>query len=386
MTESAKYTTTRSAFYAYREDPITPEDARWITRETVESFRDHINPGFLEYRKAGDVRRAPTRSSSGPTPVRTPTATSTDANTSTVWAASASSTSATAIRKSSTRCRISCAASRCTAKTCSIRCARCSPKTLAMLTPPGLEFSFFCNSGTEAVEGALKLARALRSVETDDRRCDQGLSRQELRRAVGQRQSRVPPAVRSDAAEHRTRSVQRSARAARHDDVVQGRRRRRRRGAARADPRRGRRQHSRRRLPCRACARSATSSARCSSSTKCRPAWDAPARCSAANTTASSPDLMCLAKAFGGGVMPAGAVVGRREIFSRLFDNPFLHTSTFGGNPLACAAALATINVLIEERLAGTRRRDGRTHAGRHAPRGRRATTTSSSTCAARDC
>ncbi|HKE37069.1 MAG TPA: aminotransferase class III-fold pyridoxal phosphate-dependent enzyme, partial [Candidatus Baltobacteraceae bacterium] len=64
-----------------------------------------------------------------------------------------------------------------------------------------------------------------------------------------------------------------------------------------------------------------------------------------------SPDLMCLAKAFGGGVIPAGAVVGRRDIFARLFDNPFLHTSTFGGNPLACAAALATINVLIEEGL-----------------------------------
>jgi putrescine aminotransferase len=62
-------------------------------------------------------------------------------------------------------------------------------------------------------------------------------------------------------------------------------------------------------------------------------------------------DLMCLAKAFGGGVVPAGAVVGRREIFAKLFDNPFLHTSTFGGNPLACAAALATINVLIEDRL-----------------------------------
>ena len=63
------------------------------------------------------------------------------------------------------------------------------------------------------------------------------------------------------------------------------------------------------------------------------------------------PDLLCLAKAFGGGVMPAGAVVGRRDIFSRLFANPFLHTTTFGGNPMACAAALATINVLIEEKL-----------------------------------
>jgi len=78
-----------------------------------------------------------------------------------------------------------------------------------------------------------------------------------------------------------------------------------------------------------------------------------------------APDLMCLAKAFGGGVMPAGAVVGKREVFSRLFDNPFLHTSTFGGNPLACAAAIATINVLLEERLPeraakmGTRMLDG---------------------------
>ncbi len=64
-----------------------------------------------------------------------------------------------------------------------------------------------------------------------------------------------------------------------------------------------------------------------------------------------APDILCLAKAFGGGVVPAGAVIGNREVFARLFDNPFLHTTTFGGNPLACAAALATINVLIEEQL-----------------------------------
>jgi putrescine aminotransferase len=38
-------------------------------------------------------------------------------------------------------------------------------------------------------------------------------------------------------------------------------------------------------------------------------------------------------------------------VFSRLFENPFLHTTTFGGNPLACAAALAAINVTIEEDL-----------------------------------
>ncbi len=63
------------------------------------------------------------------------------------------------------------------------------------------------------------------------------------------------------------------------------------------------------------------------------------------------PDIMCLAKAFGGGVMPAGATIATETVFSHLFENPFLHTTTFGGNPLACAAALATINVLIEEKL-----------------------------------
>jgi putrescine aminotransferase len=63
------------------------------------------------------------------------------------------------------------------------------------------------------------------------------------------------------------------------------------------------------------------------------------------------PDIICLAKALGGGVMPIGATVATEAVFSKLFGNPFLHTTTFGGNPLACAAALATIDVLIEERL-----------------------------------
>ena len=63
------------------------------------------------------------------------------------------------------------------------------------------------------------------------------------------------------------------------------------------------------------------------------------------------PDILCLAKAFGGGIMPAGAVVATEEVFKTLFPNPFMHTTTFGGNPLACAAAIATFNVLIEENL-----------------------------------
>ena len=64
-----------------------------------------------------------------------------------------------------------------------------------------------------------------------------------------------------------------------------------------------------------------------------------------------TPDLMALAKGFGGGVMPIGAVVGSLKTWQKFIDNPFLHTTTFGGNPLACAAAIATINVLLEEEL-----------------------------------
>lgn len=64
-----------------------------------------------------------------------------------------------------------------------------------------------------------------------------------------------------------------------------------------------------------------------------------------------TPDLMALGKGFGGGVMPIGAVVGTPRTWERYVDNPFLHTTTFGGNPVCCAAAIATINVLLEEDL-----------------------------------
>jgi len=64
-----------------------------------------------------------------------------------------------------------------------------------------------------------------------------------------------------------------------------------------------------------------------------------------------APDLMALGKGFGGGVMPIGACVGTAKTWEKYIENPFLHTTTFGGNPLACAAAIATINVLLEEDL-----------------------------------
>jgi putrescine aminotransferase len=55
------------------------------------------------------------------------------------------------------------------------------------------------------------------------------------------------------------------------------------------------------------------------------------------------PDIMTLGKALGGGVMPIGAFVARPPVWDIFEENPYIHTSTFGGNPLACAAALAAI-------------------------------------------
>jgi putrescine aminotransferase len=64
-----------------------------------------------------------------------------------------------------------------------------------------------------------------------------------------------------------------------------------------------------------------------------------------------TPDLMALGKGFGGGVMPIGACVGTPRTWEKYIENPFLHTTTFGGNPVCCAAAIATINVLLDEDL-----------------------------------
>jgi len=72
------------------------------------------------------------------------------------------------------------------------------------------------------------------------------------------------------------------------------------------------------------------------------------------------PDLMTLAKALGGGVMPIGATMGTPDVWEHVLGkNPLLHTSTFGGNPLACAAGLASLEVIEEEGLCERSRVQG---------------------------
>ncbi|MYL51205.1 ornithine--oxo-acid transaminase [Halobacillus litoralis] len=63
-----------------------------------------------------------------------------------------------------------------------------------------------------------------------------------------------------------------------------------------------------------------------------------------------SPDMLILGKALGGGVFPISCVVANREVLGVF--NPGSHGSTFGGNPLACAVSVASLEVIEEEKLA----------------------------------
>ncbi len=72
----------------------------------------------------------------------------------------------------------------------------------------------------------------------------------------------------------------------------------------------------------------------------------------AINTFGVVPDILLLAKALGGG-MPLGVFISSTEIMSSMVSNPSLgHITTFGGHPVCCAAGLASLNVIIEEKLA----------------------------------
>jgi putrescine aminotransferase len=217
-------------------------------------------------------------------------------------------------------------------------------KRLADITPGDLAISFFANSGTEAVEGALKLARAatrrpvivatdaafhgktlgalsasgrdafrdpFRPLLADVRRVPFG-DAPALRDAVdadvaavivepiqGEGGVNVPP----DGYLRAVRAVCDDAGAVMIADEVQ------------------------------------TGLGRCG----------APFACDGEGVV---PDVMTLAKGLSGGVIPIGAYVARKTVWNAAYGKaPLLHTSTFGGNELACAAALAALDVLIDDDL-----------------------------------
>jgi acetylornithine/succinyldiaminopimelate/putrescine aminotransferase len=72
------------------------------------------------------------------------------------------------------------------------------------------------------------------------------------------------------------------------------------------------------------------------------------------------PDIVTVAKAFGGG-LPIGAFISDKKIMQTLTHDPMLgHITTFGGNPVCCASSLATLEVIEEEKLLQTVEQKGR--------------------------
>lgn len=76
-------------------------------------------------------------------------------------------------------------------------------------------------------------------------------------------------------------------------------------------------------------------------------------RCEAEGVT---PDIMTYGKAFGGGIMPITGIICKPSMWTQeLIDNPWLLGSpTFGGNPVCCSAAIATIKYMIDNDVPGT--------------------------------
>jgi putrescine aminotransferase len=328
---------------------ITADDAAWITAETVNGFRDHVNPGFLEYRKATSVERAAAVvewSDAGANAYRDVTGKEYIDCLGGFGIYNVGHRHPKVVKAVTDQLKRQALHSQDLLDPLRAMLA----KALAMLTPGNLEYAFFCNSGTETIEAALKLARAFDPAKQTIVAATKGFhgksmgalsvsAKAEFRRPFGPMLPNIEHVPFNDLAALRWRMQ--TLKTVGEDC-----------GAVILEPIQGEggvNIPSDDYLP--------GVRALCDEFgallilDEVQTGMGRTGKMFCCEHWGVAPDLMCLAKAFGGGVMPAGAVVGTKAVFSRLFGNPFLHTTTFGGNPLSCAAALATINVLIEERL-----------------------------------
>jgi putrescine aminotransferase len=327
---------------------IDRAQADWIVRETVDGFRDHVNPGFLEYRKSGAKG--------------------------TLDAAVEWSDEKNVFTDVNGREYIDClggfgifnvghrhpkvvAAVRAQLERQALHSQdlldplrAMLAKTLALLTPGDLQYAFFSNSGTESVEAALKLARAYDPAKPTIVVATKGFHGKSFGSlsASGKATFRTPFGAMLPGFKHvpfnDILALVDTFHAARMtgDDV----------GAVLLEPIQGEggvNIPSDEYLP--AVRKLCDEFGALLILDEVQTGLGRTGAMFACEHWGVVPDIICLAKALGGGVMPIGATIATEAVFSRLFENPFLHTTTFGGNPLACAAALATIDVVIEEKL-----------------------------------
>ena len=215
---------------------------------------------------------------------------------------------------------------------------------LAEITPGDLQYSFICNSGAEAVEGALKIARmatgrsgivacqggfhgktmgALSTTGRDAYRTPFGPLLPHVTHVAWNDLEAAAAAISADTAAVIVEPIQgEGGIQVPHDDYLPGLRRLCDAGGALliAD--------------------------------EIQTGLGRSGKLFAVNHSNVQPDIMTLAKALGGGVMPIGAFVATSVIWNKVFrDNPFIHSSTFGGNELACVAAIAAIQATFDENL-----------------------------------
>jgi putrescine aminotransferase len=67
------------------------------------------------------------------------------------------------------------------------------------------------------------------------------------------------------------------------------------------------------------------------------------------DTEGVRPDVLLVGKGLSGGVVPVAAIAATKEAYAPFSSDPYLHTSTFGASPIACAAALATVETMERE-------------------------------------
>ena len=216
-------------------------------------------------------------------------------------------------------------------------------KRLAELAPGDLQYSFWCNSGTEALEGAIKLARAAtgraKIVATHDAYHGKTLGalsisgREAFQEPFRPLLADVAHVPFGDAA---VLDVALRDAAAFVVEPVQGE------GGVNVPP------AGYLRAVREACDRAGalfiadevqTGLGRCGYLFACE-------------RDGVVPDVMTLAKGLSGGIIPVGAFIARPDAWNRAYaKQPLIHTSTFGGSEIACAAALAAMDILIEDDL-----------------------------------
>lgn len=226
---------------------------------------------------------------------------------------------------------------------------------LARITPGGLQRSFFCNSGTEAVEGALKLARTAtgRTGMIYCRGSFHGKTFGALS-VTGREKYQKPftpllpdchaiPFGDLQALEGALQSTQAAAFIV---EPIQGE------GGVIVPPA-GYLKKARE-----LCAKYGTLFI----ADEVQTGFGRTGYMFACEAESVDPDIMCLAKSLGGGVMPIGAYITTDDIWKKAYggmEKALLHTSTFGGNTLAAATALTTIQVIYGENLVEEAREKG---------------------------